>query len=181
MHYNFEKTLQTIRSDPIHYVLVMSHGKRVHTNREMNKRLAKGRNDTLELEPADVKRGPMANMPQKMRIWPGTTLPACVKVREANEVNGLEYEVICTTNQNVELRRLHPSGDVAKHGVPFELPHAETALKMILQHALCYYTAQGRTLRDSLVLCTDTDHQAFTRRHLITGIGRVCEGTDMEV
>ena len=153
----------------------------MHTNREMNKRLAKGRNDTLELEPPDVKRGSMANLPQTMRIWPGIKLQACVKVREANVVNGLEYEVISTTKQNVELRRLHPSGDVAKHGVPFELPHAETALKMRQQHALCYYTAQGRTLRDGLVLCTDTDHQAFTRRHLITGIGRVGEGTEMEV
>ena len=108
-------------------------------------------------------------------------LQACVKVREANVVNGLEYEVVSFTKEKVELRRLHPSGDAAKHGVSFELPHAETALKTRLQHALCYYTAQGRTLKDGLVLCTDTDHQAFSRRQLITGIGRVGEGIDMEV
>ena len=64
---------------------------------------------------------------------------------------------------------------------PFELPHAETATKLRLQHALCYYTAQGRTLRDGLVVCTDTEHPAFTIRHLITGIGRVGNGRDMEL
>ena len=52
---------------------------------------------------------------------------------------------------------------------------------MRLQHALCYYTAQGRTLRDGLVVMMDTDHKHFTKRHLIVGLGRVGEGRDVEI
>ena len=93
----------------------------------------------------------------------------------------MEYEVLTFNDQIVRLRHLHPSSDFEKHGAPFELPHEETALKMRLQHALCYYTAQGRTLRDGLVVCTDTKHPAFSRRHLITGIGRVGDASLMQV
>ena len=89
--------------------------------------------------------------------------------------------MISISDTTVELRQLHPSGDAARHGQPFELSHEETATKLRLQHALCYYTAQGRTLRDGLVVCADTDHAAFSKRHLITGIGRVGVAVDMEI
>ena len=123
----------------------------------------------------------MANLPEYMQVWPGLKLQACVKEREEHIINGLEYEVLAIDDSIVRLRKLDPSGETDKHGAPFELPHKETALKMRLQHALCYYTAQGRTLRDGVVLCTDTSHPAFSRRHLITGIGRVCETSLMEI
>ena len=120
-----------------------------------------------------------------MRLWPGLKLQACVKDGNdnSNATNRFEYEVMRVTAQKVELRKLHPSGDNERHppGAPFELSHGDTALKMRLQHALCYYTAQGRTLRDVLVVLTDTDHKTFSRRDLITGLGRVGEGRDMQV
>ena len=166
--------------DP-HYVLVMSHHKRMRINEMVNGRLARQRMDAKLLKPVVIKPGSIANMPQNMYVWPGLKLQACVKQRELNIINGFEYEVLSTTDKIVQLRQLHPSGKVEKHGQPFELPHTETATKLRLQHALCYYTAQGRTLRDGLVLCTDTDHPAFSMRHLITGIGRVGIGTNMEV
>ena len=137
--------------------------------------------DTQLLKPSEVRPGSMANLPQDMHVWPGIKLQACVKQREQNIVNGLEYEILSTTDTTVQLRQLHPSGDATKHGEPFELPHEETANKFRLQHALCYYTAQGRTLRDGLVICADTDHRMFSIRHLIVGIGRVGAAIDMEV
>ena len=123
----------------------------------------------------------MANLPQDMHIWPGLKHQACDKEREEHIINGLEYEVLAIDDIIVRLRKLDPSGDTDKHGALFELPHKEAALKLRLQHALCYYTAQGRTLRDGVVVCTDTNHPAFSRRHLITGIGRVGGTSLMEV
>ena len=120
-------------------------------------------------------------MPLDMEVWPGLKLHACVKQGEEKIINGLEYEVLGTTGATVQLCQLHPSGEAAKHGEPFNLPHKETATKFRLQHALCYYTAQGRTLRDGLVLCSDAGHQAFSIRHLIVGLGRVGCGSDVEV
>ena len=146
-----------------------------------NQTLARRRHDTVLLKAPEVRRGSMANLPQDMHVWPGLKLQAVVKEREEKIVNGLEYEVLRVDDSIVQLRQLHPSGEPTKHGAPFELPHGEAALKMRLQHVLCYYAAQGRTLRDGLVLCTDTDHESFSRRHLITGIGRVGRGCDMEV
>ena len=147
----------------------------------INGKLSRERHDTRLIKPPAINHGSMANMPQDMCIWPGLKLQACVKEKETNITNGMEYEVLGFTDQIVGLRQLHPSGDAEKHGDPFELPHDEAALKMRLQHALCYYTAQGRTLRDGLVLCTDTKHPAFSRRHLITGIGRVGDASLMQV
>ena len=164
-----------------HYILVISHTNRLRINRATNEILARGRMDTQLLKPSEVRPGSMANLPQDMHVWPGIKLQACVKQREQNIVYGLEYEILSTTDMTVQLRQLHPSGDAAKHGEPFELPHEETANKFRLQHALCYYTAQGRTLRDGLVICADTDHAMFSIRHLIVGIGRVGAAIDMEV
>ena len=127
--------------------------------------LARQRHDTRDIKAPSVPKGPMANLPQDMHIWLGLKLQACVKEREEHLSNGPEYEVLAIGDRIVRLRKLDPSGDTDKHGAPFELPHKETALKMRLQHALCYYTAQGRTLRDGVVLCTDTSHPVFRRRH----------------
>ena len=146
-----------------------------------NAALARKRHDTRELEAPCVPQRTMADLPQDMHIWPGLKLQACVKEREEHIINGLEYEVLAVGDRIVRLRKLDPSGDTDKHGAPFELPHKETALKMRLQHALCYYTAQGRTLRDGVVVCTDTSHPALSRRHLVTGIGRVGDTSSMEV
>ncbi len=168
--------------DP-HYTLVISHRERVKLNAQMNAKLASGRHDTSKMVPDPYKKGSMANLPQTMQIWPGLKLQACVQEKEENITNGMEYEVLSINDvdKTVKLRQLHPSGDAEKHGASFVLPHDKAALKMRLQHALCYYTAQGRTLRDGLVLCKDTKHPAFSKRHLITGIGRVGESSLMQV
>ena len=45
-----------------------------------------------------------------------------------------------------------------------------------LTHAMCYYTIQGRTLRDRKILLIDTDHPNFSRRALIAGLSRATHG-----
>ena len=46
-----------------HYVLVLSHRKRVQIDSMTNGRLARARHDTTPFNPPDVKKGSMANMP----------------------------------------------------------------------------------------------------------------------
>ena len=68
-----------------------------------------------------------------------------------------------------------------KHGEPFALSHDQCALQMRLQHALCYYSTQGRTLLDGRIRLVDTDHIHFTKRHLIVGLSRTGRGADVEI
>ena len=46
---------------------------------------------------------------------------------------------------------------------------------MRLTHAMCFYTVQGRTLRDHTLLI-DTNHPKFSRRALIVGLSRATHG-----
>ena len=150
-------------------------------NAWQNERLAAARPDAVPLTAPAVRRGSMANLPQDMRVWPGLKLLGCVKRSDEKTTNGIEYEVLAVDDRTVVLRKLHPSGDTEKHGAPFELSHSEAALRMRPQHALCYYTAQGRTLRDGPVTLMDTGHRHFTKRHLIVGLSRCGEGRDVGV
>jgi hypothetical protein len=63
--------------------------------------------------------------------------------------------------------------DREENGV--ELPLALAALQLRPTHAICYASAQGRTM-DVPVLLLDTEHPHFTTRHLIVGLGRVTSG-----
>ena len=122
----------------------------------------------------------MANRPQPMKVWPGLKLLGCVQVSDEKTTNGMEYEVLGATATTVRLRKLDPSRK-QEHGEPFELPHAEAALRMRLQHALVYYSSEGRTFRDGLCVLYDTKHRFFSRRHLIVGLSRCGEGIDVQV
>jgi hypothetical protein len=55
------------------------------------------------------------------------------------------------------------------------LPLKMAALQLRATHALCYASAQGRTM-DVPVLLLDTTHPRFTTRHLIVGLGRATGG-----
>ena len=93
----------------------------------------------------------------------------------------MEYEVTYITDTHLEVRKLHPDGDEDKHGKPFIISHEEVAKRMRLQHALCYYTSQGRTFRDGPCVLLDTTHPHFTKRHLIVGLSRCGEGCDVYI
>ena len=57
-----------------------------------------------------------------------------------------------------------------------EVPLEEIPYLLRLTHAMCYYTIQGRTLRDKKILLIDTDHPNFSRRALIVGLSRATHG-----
>ena len=164
-----------------HYTLVMSHRSRRRINEWENRRLRADHSTTIELCPAEMQKH-MANRPQNMFIWVGLKLLACVKDsnKDTRIKNGMEYEVLAFTDSTVTLRQLHPATP-DKNGEPFTLPHDVCALVMRLQHALCYYSTQGRTLRDGRVRLTQTSHMHFTKRHLIVGLSRTGHGQDVEI
>ena len=53
-----------------------------------------------------------------------------------------------------------------------EVPLDEIPYLLRLTHAMCYYTIQGRTIRNKRILLIDTDHPHFSRRALIVGLSR---------
>ena len=53
---------------------------------------------------------------------------------------------------------------------------AEIPYLLRLTHAMCYYTAQGRTVRDKHVLLIDTNHPNVSHPALIVGLPRTTPG-----
>ena len=109
------------------------------------------------LEPPEAST--LNNKPQKMKVWVGMKLLGCVNISDEYTTNGLEYEVLGVSDK-IRLRKLDPSKD-QKHGEPFELSYEETALRMRPQHALVYYSSEGRNFRDGLCVLYDTSHKYF--------------------
>ena len=50
-----------------------------------------------------------------------------------------------------------------------------------LTHAICYYTAQGRTVRDRHIVLLDTANRHFSMRALIVGLSRTTHGSYLHV
>ena len=56
------------------------------------------------------------------------------------------------------------------------LSHEEASRFLRLRYAVCYFTIQGRTLRDQHILLLDGRSRHFTVRNLIVGLSRVTAG-----
>ena len=61
------------------------------------------------------------------------------------------------------------------------LPVLEVPRLLRLTHAMCYFTVQGRTIRDKHILLADTDHRHFSTRSLIVGMSRATHGKFVHV
>ena len=61
------------------------------------------------------------------------------------------------------------------------MPIEEIPYLLRLTHAMCYYTIQGRIIRNKHILLIDTDHPHFSRRALIVGLSRVTHSNDVHV
>ena len=61
------------------------------------------------------------------------------------------------------------------------VPWDEVCAQLRLAHALCYYTCQGRTIRDRHIVLLDTTHQHFSVRALIVGLSRATHGRWLHV
>ena len=70
--------------------------------------------------------------------------------------------------------------DVNKAKKEVTVPLADIPAVMRLTHAMCYYTVQGRTLRDHTLLL-DTSHVNFSGRALIVRLSRATHGKFVHV
>ena len=61
------------------------------------------------------------------------------------------------------------------------VPLADACAQLRLCHAMCYYTVQGRTVRDRHIVLLDTAHLHFSVRALIVGLSRATHGRWLHV
>ena len=103
-----------------------------------------------------------------MFLWPKIELIGCPRGRakKYQVVQGAIYTLLYIGRMSV-LCMKPEYGDEE-----IEVPLGEVPYLLRLTHAMCYYTIQGRTLRDKNILLIDTDHPNFSRRALIVGLSR---------
>ena len=106
--------------------------------------------------------------PQDMLLWPQMELIGCPRGRAAKHsvVQGVVYTLLYVGALSV-LRMKPEYGDEE-----IEVPIEEIPYLLRLTHAMCYYTVQGRTIKDRRIMLIDTDHPHFSRRALIVGLSR---------
>ena len=137
--------------------------------------------------------------PQSMIVWDGMELIGCprgVGNDRHGIVQGVVYHVTSIEGTHVSLvmnaeyqnstdededDEDAPDADVAKAPSHIQLPMADVPKLLRLTHAMCYFTVQGRTLRDKKLLLVDTEHPAFSRRALIVGLSRATHGNHVHV
>ena len=61
------------------------------------------------------------------------------------------------------------------------VPLDEACTQLRLCHAMCYYTCQGRTVRDRHIVLLDTRQKHFSVRALIVGLSRATHGRHLHV
>ena len=111
-------------------------------------------------------------------MWRGIVLMAICKTSDALLRNGIRYQVLDWAGDEFQVVRIN---DDSQHvSEPFVIGKAVMADRLRLTHALCYFSAQARTIRGPLRLA-QTDHEHFTLRHLIVGLGRAPDGSCVEV
>jgi hypothetical protein len=155
--------------------LVLSHRKRRAVNHTINQQrdAAAG----VFIPSVGGIKG-MSSQPQAMYLRPGMSVLGCSGERK-KIINGCEYVVTAVTDDSVVEDMLADFNDARERGVT--LTHPEASRWLRLAYARCYYTSQGRTLRDAVVAMLDTGHRHFSVRHLIVGISRVPKGSDLMI
>ena len=112
-----------------------------------------------------------------MLLWPKMELIGCPRGRgnKYGVVQGVVYTLILIDRFCV-LRMRPEYGDEE-----IEVPLDEIPYLLRLTHAMCYYTIQGRTIKDRRILLIDTEHPNFSRRALIVGLSRATHGQVVHV
>ena len=128
--------------------------------------------------------------------------------RNCDVVQGITYEVTAISNEGITLcmtedfRRKESTApreagnddaasndgyddvgviDVFNAKEEIKVEHQDVTLLLGMSHALCYYSAQGRTLRDEHIMLLDTENPYFSRRALIVGMSRATHGKYVHV
>jgi len=167
-------------SDPL--VLCISHQHRVRVNAIQNARLAPAGATLLEWDGEEFTGTTM--QPQSMRVWAssdgekldGITLIGCPRGSGKElVVQGVIYSVMGITETHLELQML-PEYCHGRKDEKASVPIDEACAQLRPAHAMCYYTVQGRTVRDRHVVLLNTDHKHLTVRALIVGLSRATHG-----
>ena len=185
-------------------VLCISHATRMIVNRRQNEALAmrwecRGMS-TCHIEFSGGDLIGTTAQPQSMIIWCGIELIGCPRgtgTTRCGVVQGVVYTVTLIDDANVYLTMNSeyqtvpehaedddedlPDSDVAKAPSQITIPKLDVPKLLRLTHAMCYYTIQGRTLKNKRVLLLDTGVQYFTSRALIVGLSRVTHGAHVSV
>ena len=152
-------------------VLVLSHRKRLLVNAYYNE-LRDG--DGVKIPcVGDLER--TASQPQDMFLRKGMRLlgsGTCKKI-----LNGTDY-IVKDVDEHRVVVELAPEYTQNTHDTQNEvvLNHGDASRYLRLRYAVCYFTIQGRTLRDQHILLLDKASRHFTVRHLIVGLSRVTAG-----
>ena len=168
-----------IACDPL--VLCVSHKKRMRVNARQNERLKPEGALLCEWQEEQNLCG-TTMQPQSMYLWVGMDLIGCPRGSGKQlTVQGVIYTVTAICEDALELQ-MRPEyctrgADDEKARVP--LDEACTQLRMC--HAMCYYTCQGRTVRDRHIALLDVRHPHFTARALIVGLSHATHGRYLHV
>ena len=162
-------------SDP-DLVLCISHNKRILINKRMNESKAPDNAVKVRVCATEEIQG-TTRAPQDMLLWPKMELIGCPRGRAAKHsvVQGVVYTLLYVGALSV-LRMKPEYGDEE-----IEVPIEEIPYLLRLTHAMCYYTVQGRTIKDRRIMLIDTDHPHFSRRALIVGLSRATHNNDVQV
>jgi hypothetical protein len=189
-------------SDPL--VLCISHQHRVRVNAIQNARLAPAGATLLEFDGEEFSttqplesdgatllewnKGGEWNgttmQPQSMRVWAssdgkkldGITLIGCPRGSGKElVVQGVIYCVMGITETHLELQML-PEYCHGRKDEKASVPIDEACTQLRPAHAICYYSVQGRTVRDRHLVLLNTDHQYMSVQALIVGLSRATQG-----
>jgi hypothetical protein len=168
-------------------VLTISHFHRREVNKIQNERLAPEGSIYCQWEGEDLVGATM--QPQSMRIWPcaskdkldGIHLIGCPRGSGKQfVVQGVIYCVMDITENEVELQMMPEYCHGAKDEL-VKIPIDEVCSQLRPTHAMCYYTMQGRTVKNRHMVLLDTDSMHFSVRALIVGLSRVEEGSFLHI
>jgi GTPase SAR1 family protein len=147
-------------------VLVLSHKKRLLVNAYYN-RLRDG-DGVLVPSVGEIDRA--ASQPQDMFLKEGMLLLGCGD-KKKKILNGTEYVVREIGEDRVVVQSAPEYGG----GDPIALNFEDASRYLRLRYAMCYFTVQGRTFKDHILLL-DKQSPHFSVRHLIVGLSRVTAG-----
>ena len=160
-------------------VLCLSHKKRMRVNKRQNELLRPPNAVHCEWEGEDLHGTTM--QPQSMYLWVGLELIGCPRGSGKRlTVQGVVYVVTAIVDGVLELQmRPEYCHGAADERISMQLKDACEQLRLC--HAMCYYTCQGRTVRDRHIVLLDTSHPHFSVRALIVGLSRATHGRWLHV
>ena len=169
-----------------------SHRKRRQVNAWLN--LDDNVNDAVFVKSVGRISG-SSSQPQDMHVRPGMTMIGYSAGKNCRIKSGVEYSVRSvrpaivvdmadpyrTTDE--DRSRLDPKKllEVQKLEDGIELTLEETSRWLRLSYAVCYYSIQGRTIKNRSILLLDTGHMYYTVRNLIVGISRASRGSQVMI